>query len=687
MTLLKKKPKLGSPLIIYGGIPDENDCFKGRKENYSQKLLADYDEIPDEYMPTIEQRVKELKDRCQILFAERSASCNGVHIVFRGNPQLSVEENLQWLTDQIGIDGVKYDTTCTDAGRVLYGTSNEEDDLWILEDALFEESREVKYPESTVVKTVTEVPCVPANISQPTGTAYPTEYNGIPYARIVEGLLNAFGGTPQVGDRNNTYFKMSCQLLKICDRKADWVYSLIPDFGLSADERWSAVTSASREPHSAVNGILKRVLIGLSADSAKGDCLSADCPPTMPKKLPKLIRLLTKNTPEIYKPTVAMAVFPALAAHLYNVSLHYIDGHDYEASLMNVVIAETSAGKSCVNQPINAIMADIEERDFWSREKLSAWAEENRRRGQNKDKKPRPKVVIQWVQPDMTNAAFIQRMKDAAGYFLYSSMNEIEQLQKLSTGASKDAWATIIRLAFDQDAKYGAERVSDLAVSEVVNVRYNWNASTTPGTAKRFFASHLTNGTLQRLNVCTIPPREIGSEIPKYGNHDITEELKPYIERLTGASGKIDVKSVFDYTKELEKEQKAESIDLQDKVYENFMFRALRQAFTRAMVLYIAEGSKFTQEMKEFMRWSLDYDLWCKMHFFGEDVRRVFAQDNYVAPKKGSKTLRDLLPQEFTIEDVKKLNTKDSAGLLKKWKQRNQIVPVNDKKDTYRKVG
>lgn len=691
----RDKSKKQLVAFIYGGTPDENGCFKGRKENYSQKLVADYDKIPDEYMPTIEQRVKELKDRCQILFAERSASCNGVHIVFRGNPQLSVEENLQWLTDQIGIDGVEYDTNCTDAGRVLFSTSNTPEDLWILDDALFEESREVKYADSPMANPPYAPVLSVGKISAPeTGTGYPTEYNGIPYARIVEGLLNAFGGIPQEGDRNNTYFKMSCQLLKICDRKADWVFSLIPDFGLSADERWSAVTSASREPHSAVNGILKKVLIGLSADSAKGDCLSADCPPPMPKKLPKLIRLLTKNTPEIYKPAVAQAIFPALASHLYNVKIQYIDGTEHEASLMNVLIAETGAGKSCINLPINLIMEDIVERDKVNREREAAWKKENKKRSQNKDKESRPEdLVIQHVQPDMTNAAFIQRMKEADGHFLYTRMNEIEQLLKLGSGVSKDAWSTIIRLAFDQDGEYGAERVGDQSVCETVDVRFNFNASTTPGTAKSFFRNHLVNGTLQRLNVCTIPPQPIGSEMPKYGNHDVREELKPYIDRLNNASGKFSVKSVLDFTKELYDGTRVDCIDRQDNVYQNFTYRGLKIAHTKASVLYIAEGcGRFTQEMKEFIRWSLDYDLWCKMHFFGEDVRSASSHDNYEVKRKGPKSLHECLPTEFTVDELKKLvsekNAETSAPkLIKAWKYRKLILPVDGKKDTYRKVG
>lgn len=693
----KEERKKDLVTFVYGALPNDDGTLK-EATRVSSTIGMDGDHIPDETMPTVEQRVKELKDRCRILFAERSPRGHGVHIVFERNPELTTEENLQWMTEQLGIEGVEYDKGAKDLARVFFGTSNDPEDLWILDDRLFEvrEVPNVEKVEAIPPRHVNQQIVVADAVPTKTTPLFPADYNGTPYAYIVEELEAQYGGAPQVGDRNNTILKMASDLAQICDRNPEWIFSILPDYGLSSQEVMTTIRSACSYDHKMYFSLKLRKAIKRAKQRVGGTDEEFDsCPPPMPEKLPGLVKLLLGKTPEAYRPAVAHAVFPALASHLFNVRFKYIDNQYHEATLMNVLMAETGAGKSCIDKPIQYIMEDIVESDSYNRERESQWKRENRKKGANKDKEKRPDgLVIQYVQPDMTNAAFIMRTKEAEGHFLYTKANEIEAFDRLS-GGTKGAQFTIMCNAFDYDNSYGAERVGNDSVSETVCVRFNFNACTTFQGGKTYFRTQLIKGALNRINFCTIPKLPIGSEMPIYGVYDdkFRQKLKPYIDRLKKAEGEVSSKSVSDFAKLLSEELRDESVERDDVVYENFSYRANVIAFLKAMVLYIAEGNgKFTNEMKNFVRWSLHYDLWCKMQFFGEDVRKAMEQDHFEVSKRGQKGVLDYLPSEFTEEEIVRerirlgMNQGPLPNLLRTWKSRKKIEPVEGKEKTYRKL-
>lgn len=418
-----------------------------------------------------------------------------------------------------------------------------------------------------------------------------------------------------------------------------------------------------------------------------------NCPPPMPKQLPKLIELLISNTPDIYKPAVAHAVFPALAAHLYDTRFRYIDNEEHEATLMNVLMAGTGAGKSCINKPIEYIMEDIRLRDELNREAEAEWKAQNRSKGSNKDKDKRPDdLIIQYVMPDMTNAAFIQRTKDANEHFLYSKINEIEHIERLSSGVDKKAHFTIMCYAFDQDNRYGTERVGTESVSETVKVRYNWNAATTIHKGKAFFKPVLTGGPISRINFCTIPEQPIGAAMPRYGKYDNTfrEKLRPYIDRLNQASGLIECDEALDLAIQLDYENKEYAIEKQDRVYDNLSHRANVIAYLKAMVLYVASG-EWEECMSDFIRWSEQYDMWCKMQFFGEEIAGMMEQnDSYSVSKAGRKSMLSSLPVIFTVEDLLRVHpsgdNRKATRLLSAWKSKGYIELADQKSGTFRKL-
>ena len=374
----------------------------------------------------------------------------------------------------------------------------------------------------------------------------------------------------------------------------------------------------------------------------------------MPKKLPPLIELLVSRTPAIYQPAVAHAVFPSLGAHLYQTYFRYIDNCYHEATLATLLMAPTGSGKSSVNTPIDYIMADIRERDDINMEKERKWKRDTQSKGANKDKRQRPEgIVIQCIDADITSAAFVQRMADAEGRFLYVRMNEIEQLNNLSNKGNAHSVFDLLCLCFDYGNLYGQTRISASSVSEKVTVRFNYNVSTTVRKGQYFFRNVLTDGPLSRINICTIPERPIGAEMPDYGTYceDFAEELKPYIERLNAARGLVECAEASELARTLVEECAEFSRLSQSRVYENFSFRANVIAFLKAMVLYVAHGEVWTPEMEDFVRWSLQYDLWCKMRFFGEAIEAQ-EEGGLKLPTKGPQNLLDQLPEIFTREEA-----------------------------------
>ena len=402
-------------------------------------------------------------------------------------------------------------------------------------------------------------------------------------------------------------------------------------------------------------------------------------PPEMPKKLPKLVELLISRTPEIYKPAVAHAIFPPLATHLWKTRFRYIDNVEHEARLMTLLLAGTGAGKSSVNRPIDFIMEDIRLRDAENLKREKAWKDEMLRKGANKDKRKRPEnLIIQEIDADMTNPAFVMRTAEAQEHFLYTSLNELDQFDALKGNGSQQF--RIMCLAADPGNKYGQTRVGTMSVTERVTIRFNWNASTTIQKGQRYFSKVLTDGPISRINFCTIPEREIGEDMPVYGTYDESyrEALRPYIENLNKVTGLIECKEAFQLALKL-KDENAEFARLsQDRTFENLSFRANVIAYLKACVLYVANGCKWEPEIDEFIRWSEQYDLYCKMRFFGD----MIAKENYTAQrssKRGPQNLLQILPDNFTAAQLLAirlehgLDAKGTDMMIRQWLHRNYI--------------
>ena len=402
-------------------------------------------------------------------------------------------------------------------------------------------------------------------------------------------------------------------------------------------------------------------------------------PPPMPGKLPKLVELLISKTPEIYQPAVAHAIFPPLATHLWNTRFRYIDNVEHEATLMTCLLAGTGAGKSCVQMPISMIMEDIRKHDQENLKREKEWKEEMMRKGANKDKRKRPdNLIIQEIDADMTNPAFVMRTAEAKGHFLYTSLNEIDQFDALK-GIGNQHFR-IMCLAFDPGNQYGQTRVGTQSVTERVTVRFNWNASTTIQKGQRYFSKVLTDGPLSRINFCTIPEREIGDKIPVYGTYDdqFRKELKPYIENLCMATGLIDCPEAYHLAEILSEENADFSQVTQNRIYENFTFRANVIAYLKACVLYVANGCRWEPEIEDFIRWSERYDLWCKMRFFEEDIQKANNVGEH-SNKRGPSNLLQSLPDTFTEQQVVEaraalgLSEEGTAHLLSTWVYRKYV--------------
>ena len=420
----------------------------------------------------------------------------------------------------------------------------------------------------------------------------------------------------------------------------------------------------------------------LTVDRAKPISTEAEDypdPPEMAKKLPKLVELLISRTPEIYKPAVAHAIFPPLATHLWKTRFRYIDNVEHEARLMTLLLAGTGAGKSSVNRPIDFIMEDIRQRDAENLKREKAWKDEMLRKGANKDKRKRPEnLIIQEIDADMTNPAFVMRTAEAQEHFLYTSLNELDQFDALKGSGSQQF--RIMCLAADPGNKYGQTRVGTMSVTERVTIRFNWNASTTIQKGQRYFSKVLTDGPISRINFCTIPEREIGEDMPVYGTYDESyrEALRPYIENLNKVTGLIECKEAFQLALKL-KDENAEFARLsQDRTFENLSFRANVIAYLKACVLYVANGCKWEPEIGEFIRWSEQYDLYCKMRFFGD----MIAKENFMAEKsskRGPQNLLQILPDNFTAAQLLAirlehgLDAKGTDMMIRQWLHRNYI--------------
>lgn len=434
----------------------------------------------------------------------------------------------------------------------------------------------------------------------------------------------------------------------------------------------------------------QRDAVALKAESSEGgtDINAEDdklVPPPMPEHLPKLVELLLSKTPDVYKPAVAHAIFPPLATHLCKTTFKYIDNVEHEATLMCCLLAGTGAGKNCVQMPINMIMEDIRQRDRENLQREKEWKEEVTRKGANKDKRKRPEnLIIQEIDADMTNPAFVMRTAEAQEHFLYTTLNEIDQFDALKGQGNQQF--KIMCLAFDPGNQYGQTRVGTSSVTERITIRFNWNASTTVQLGQRYFSKVLTDGPISRINFCTIPEREIGAEMPVYGEYDdaFREALRPYIENLCKASGRIDCAEAFALAEKLKDENADFSRMSQNRVFENLSFRGNVIAFLKACVLYVANGCKWEPEIEEFIRWSESYDLWCKMIFFGAGIAKA-NEAGEKSSKRGPANLLQQLPDTFTYTQAEMVrlqndfDKKGTAKMLRNWVYRHYIEKIPPK--------
>ena len=532
---------------------------------------------------------------------------------------------------------------------------------------------------------------------------FPMEYDGIPYSSITSKLVELLGGEPQHGSRNSFIFTLSCYLRYLCDDNRDWIKAILPTFGEEQKRAFTTVDSACQRKQSHRMPMIVRKAISLcQQEQARGkaddydaddfgDILNPDSYfyriHEMPQKLPRLIRLLVSKTPAIYQPAVSQAVFPALASHLCDTRFRYIDNVEHEATLMNILCAPTGSGKESITQPINRIMADIRARDAQQRERERAWKDECNRKGSNKDKRERPEgLVIQEVNIDMTNPAFVLRMKEAERHFLYAKVNELNLFDALKGKTNQHF--RIMELAFDL-GNYGQDRVGVQSVTETVKVRFNWNACCTPKKCRDYFRRVVTDGPVSRISFATIERRPCGSEIPVYGSYDAAfdEELKPYIDNLLKARGLVDCPQALRLARKL-MEENAEFARLsQNYVFENLSFRANVIAYLKACVLYVANGMKWEKPIEDFVRWSERYDLWCKLKLFGQMIYDADGEQDKVSrtAPNGPKNLLSLLPDEFTMDDYVKVrraqgfdndNARRIRDAIHQWVHRGYVAKV-----------
>ena len=540
---------------------------------------------------------------------------------------------------------------------------------------------------------------------------FPKEYNGIAYEKLVAKLVELLGGEPEHGSRNAFIFTLACYLRYLCDDNPAWIKQVIPTFGEEQNRAFATVESAcNRRQAHRLPGIVRKAIKLSQDDESKAMC--AGCfddddfgdihnPESyfynihqMPQKLPKLIKLLVSKTPEIYRPAVSQAVFPPLASHLLETRFRYIDNVEHEATLMQILCAPTGSGKESVSQPINRIMADIRKRDEEQRERESKWKDECNSKGANKDRRERPEgLVIQEVNIDMTNPAFVLRMKEAENHFLYAKVNELNLFDALKGKTNQHF--RIMELAFDL-GNYGQDRVGSQSVTETVQVRFNWNASCTPRKCRDYFRRVVTDGPISRISFSTIERRPCGSEIPVYGTYDAAfdEALKPYIDNLLKARGLVNCPQALRLARKLVEENAEFSRLSQNFVFENLSFRANVIAYLKACVLYVANGMKWETSIEDFIRWSERYDLWCKLKLFGQMIYDADT-DRADLPKTaphGPKNLLEQLPDEFTMEDYIKLRRQEGYEddnnrrvniALNQWVHRGYVVRIGNQEGDY----
>ena len=731
----------------YSCMPSADMLLKGCKTPSSTVGMdVDFDTTAPDYeqkMAAAPQMVLAKKDELGLLMLERSAR-KGYHIVFRrhfldgiaeGRILENQEMNLRWASDLLG---VKFDEGAKDITRVFFSTTADEENLLYLDDALFEQNGTFTAPEKEAnhetwkqnqeknqkseknedsehhedSKNHQNHPAShpAAEQNAPGSQGEELSYNGIPFDKIVMKYLELFndGKLPSEGDRNVKTFELAITLRSICDYSQAKLEKVIPRFDNFPETEWrNTIESALKEPRRGMPYRLRQVLSALQQEGKIAVTGSThDTPPAMPKRLPKLLSLLTSKVPQMYKPAVCEGVFPALGVHMHGVKFRYWDNVEHEPTFMNVLIAPMSIGKGAIKKPIDFILADIKEADKPNRLREADWKRKNPS-GKTKAKDPRPTdICIQILIDNLTDAVFNQRVVDAhenGQRFIYTRVDEVEQLKKVTSRGTVDEVSILIRKAFD-NAEHGQERVGADSITGIAPLRWNFNASTTIPNAHRFFQKAVNDGTLSRLHLSTLvkPKAEytpsskngivnVDSSLPIFGIYDdkFAEQLQPFLYRLSSASGLIECPQALKLAKELTAENDRRATLYESEAYRILSYRANVIAYLKAMVLYVAQDYKWTKEIADYVRWSEQMDLWCKMRFFGsqlEEEIQAEQQQVSVAPQN----LLALLPGEFTYEQYLRMRQQqgkrgDGKGTLRCWKHRGYIE-YDEVTSTWRKV-
>ena len=684
----------------YSCLPNPDGSLKGSK-TASRSVGMDIDfKAPKELsaeeqqtwlakqMAGVPELVMSKKDELGLLMLERSAT-KGYHLVFRRREDLSQEDNLRWASQTLG---VKYDDKAKDITRVFFTTTGDADELLFLDDGIFDplpaSPRGGDEPDVAVTQCCSSQKVSPrGDLEGVPDLEGVSSYNGLLFKDIIAKYWELFndGKEPVEGDRNALTFELAVTIRSICGYSLEKMLAVIPNYWKTDTDEWrKTIENALKEPRKGMPYRLKQVLQALKSQAGVKACGGTlTTPPPMPKKLPPLLKLLTKNVPWFYKPAVASAVFPALGAHLHGVKFRYWDNVEHEATFMNVLIGRQSIGKGTIKKPIEYIMEDIRQRDIPNRQREAEWKQKNPGAKQKKDPRPTD-ICIQMLIDNLTDAVFNQRIVDANNNgqrFIFTIVDEIEGLKKVTSKGTADEVGLLIRKAFD-NSDAGQERVGADSVSGIAPLRWNFNASTTPPNAKKFFVKMVNDGTVGRLDVSTIIRNDDDDDTaPVLGiyDHTFAQELKPYIDRLEAASGLIECPQAKRLSLDIRQENKDAAKLYESEAYRVFSYRANVIAWLKGMVLYVAHGYKWSKEIADFVRWSQQYNLWCKMLYFGQQLERELREEVEIQRQSGPQNLLELLPDEFTKEQYHQMRQQqgksgDGESTLRSWQSRGHIV-------------
>ena len=661
----------------YSCLPNEDGTLKGSRR-MSTTVGMDIDHLTAEEMPKVKECILQKKDELGLLMLEESARGGGYHLVFKRRPELSQEENLKWASELLG---VAYDDGAKDITRVFFTTTEKE--LIYLSDEIFAPSPDL--PRGGGEGGGQKVS--PWGDLEGVTHDADAKYNGILFTEIIKKYWELFndGKEPVEGDRNALTFELAVTIRSICGYSLEKMMAVIPNYWKAETEEYrKTLENALKEPKKGMPYRLKQVLQALKSQAGVKACGgTTTTPPPMPKKLPPLLKLLTKNVPWFYKPAVANAVFPALGVHLHGVKFRYWDNVEHEATFMNVLIGRQSIGKGTIKKPIEFIMDDIKQRDQPNRQREAEWKQKNPGAKQKKDPRPTD-ICIQMLIDNLTDAVFNQRIVDANNNgqrFIYTIVDEIEGLKKVTSKGTVDEVGLLIRKAFD-NSDAGQERVGADSVSGIAPLRWNFNASTTPPNARKFFFKMVNDGTVSRLDVSTIIHSDDDDDMaPILGiyDHQFAQELKPYIDRLEAANGLIECPQAKRLSLDIKQENKDAAKLYESEAYRVFSYRANVIAWLKGMVLYVAHGYKWSKEIADFVRWTEQYNLWCKMLYFGQQLERELREEEAIQSQSGPQNLLNHLSDEFTKEQYRQMRQSqgksgDGESTLRVWLNRGHIV-------------